>query len=334
MKSPRAIDLGPLSLSVTPKWLRHIDKFSIQFAYGQREILLDYAGINRLNILTGILQHGVSQTGLTAEWPFTQINRAPRLNLFHRAPVWVYSENTKRHLKSNGIRNVEAIGAPWIYLPHSELANRITSGNSSHPSYLVFPAHFNQDNRVDFTLEEVRRKILFWRSISGGNALTICLYWTEYLSPVWQQVCQEEGIKLVTAGLGFTTPAWSPHLFRVEFLHNLSKILQSNTHCIFEKESSGLYYAISLGLSVAYFPETRSFEETDESECHEILINRFPEILNDFVDAEVLKERSDICLGQESFRTPTELKSILQYEQAPISVTSPKRVPYVGRNLN
>lgn len=334
MISPQAIDVGSLSLSITPKWLRLIDKFSIQFAYGQREILLDYAGIDRLNILKGILQHGVSQMGLTAEWPFTQINRAPRLNLFHRAPVWVYSENTKRHLKSNGIRDVEAIGAPWIYLPHSELANRSMSGNSNHPRYLVFPAHFNQDNEVDFTLEEVRSKILFWRNISGGNDLTICLYWTEYLSPVWQQVCQEEGVKVVTAGLGFTMPSWSPHLFRVKFLHNLSKILQSNTHCIFEKESSGLYYAISLGLSVAYFPETRSLEETNESECHEILMKKFPEILNDFVDAKLLNERSDIYLGRESFRSPTELRSILRYEQAPISVTSPKKVPQVGRNLN
>ena len=99
MKSSRTVDLGSLSLSVTHKSLRHLDKFSIQFAYGQREILLDYAGIDRSNILVGILQHGVSQGGLTSDSPFTENNRAPRLNLLQRAPIWVFSENTKRHLK-------------------------------------------------------------------------------------------------------------------------------------------------------------------------------------------------------------------------------------------
>jgi len=307
--------------------LRYLDKFSIQFAYGQREILLDYAGIDRPNILTGILQHGVSQAGLSADWPFTQSNRAPRLNVFHRAPVWVYSENTKKHLQINGIKNVEAIGAPWIYLNHKELIGDTESYRGDQTSYLVFPAHYNQDSKVDFTAEEVRSKIAYWRNLSGDSALTICLYWSEYLSSVWQQVCREEGVKLVTAGIGFTIPLWSTHSFRVEFLHNLSRILQSNTHCIFERESSGLYYAISLGLAVGYFPETRRLVYIDDSQTHERLMAKFPEILNNFINAEVLDERNSIWLGQDSFRSPAELKSILRYEEASITVASPQRVP-------
>jgi len=327
MKNSRSIDLGSLSLSITPNALRYLDKFSIQFSYGQREILLDYVGIDKSNILTGILQHGVSQGGLTADWAFTQNNRAPRINLLQRAPVWVYSENTKRHLKSNGIKNVEAIGATWLYLPHTELANDIEPGRSKKSRYLVFPAHYNQDSKIDFTLEEVRSKIAYWRNLSGGNALTICLYWSEYLSSIWQQVCHEEDVNLVTAGIGSTIPSWSSHSFRVEFLHNLSRILQNNTHCIFERESSGLYYALSLGLSVGYFPETRSLVYTNDSQTHDVLMAKFPEILNNFIDAEVLKERNYIWLGNESLRSPEELKSILRYEEAPITVASPQRVP-------
>ena len=327
MKSSRTVDLGSLSLSVTHKSLRHLDKFSIQFAYGQREILLDYAGIDRSNILVGILQHGVSQGGLTSDSPFTENNRAPRLNLLQRAPIWVFSENTKRHLKLNGIKNVEAIGAPWIYLPHNEVANDIALSRSNQPNYLVFPAHFDLRSKVDFTLEEVRSKVAYWRSLSGCNALTICLYWSEYLSSVWHQVCHEEGVNLVTAGIGSTIPLWSPHLSRVEFLYNLSRILQSNTHCIFERDSSSLYYAISLGLSVGYFPITRRLVYLNDCQTHELLLSKFPEILNDFIDAEVLKERNDVWLGQESFRGPAELQSILRYEQAPISIINPQQVP-------
>ena len=58
-----------------------------------------------------------------------------------------------------------------------------------------------------------------------------------------------------------------------------------------------------------------------------LLPSKFPEILNDFIDAEVLKERNDVWLGQESFRGPAELESILRYDQAPISITSQQRVP-------
>lgn len=327
MKNPRTVDLGFLSVSITPNSLSYLDNFSIQFAYGQREILLDYAGIDRLNILTGILQHGVSQWGLSADYPFNQSNRAPRMDIFRRAPIWVYSENSKRHLQSNGIKNVEAIGAPWIYLHHDELARDLEICKGNQLSYLVFPAHYNQDSKVDFTVEEVRSKIAFWRKLSGDSALTICLYWSEYLSSVWQQVCREEDVKLVTAGIGFTIPLWSTHSFRVEFLHNLSRILQSNTHCIFERESSGLYYAISLGLTVGYFPETRRLVYSDDSQTHEKLLAKFPEILNKFVDAELLQERNNVWLGQESFRSPSDLESILRYEPARISVASPQRLP-------
>ena len=56
----KGLVVGPLSLTFTPSWLRKIEMFKLQFAYGQREILTDYMGLDRSALLLGILQHGFS----------------------------------------------------------------------------------------------------------------------------------------------------------------------------------------------------------------------------------------------------------------------------------
>ena len=314
MKNIHSAKLGPFKLTYTPRDIRHLEKFSIQFVYGHREILLDYMGLERSHLLLGILQHGVSQVGLTVDTQFTRVNLAPRSGLLGRAPQWVYSEITRNHLFSLGIKNVEAIGAPWNYLQHAKYRNEMIQSSGGKSRFIVFPQHLNASIIDKATQEGLKTKIAYWRHVSGGNELTVCMFWSEFLDPVWQKVCQEEGVKLVTAGVGDTNPAWSPHLSRVEFLHNLSKIMQSHTHCIFERETSGLYYAISLGLTVGYFPDTRPLVEIGTKEMHQLLIAKFPEILNQFVSAEILMERSDLWLGRGSTRTPDELKSILKFE--------------------
>ena len=320
MQGRTTINFGPLSISLAPKPVRHLDKYSMQFASGHREILLDYIGLERSNLLTGILQHGVSQIGLTPDFPFTTNNKAPRVGLIGRAPIWVYSEETKRHLISHGIKKVEAISAPWNYLPHENFKREIPVRTSGEEKYIAFPAHFNIATTTFISKEDVRKKIAYWRAISGGKELTVSLYWSEFVSPVWQQVCKEEGVNVVTSGIGYTTPASSLNLARVEFLHNLSRILQSHTHCIFERDTTGVFYAISLGLTVGYFPYTFPNISNEDIYYHKILLAKFPEMLEQFVEAEVLSARCNKWLGSSSIRNPADLKAILEYESClPIS---------------
>jgi hypothetical protein len=315
MNNPIAAKLGPFSLRYAPRTTRYLEKYAIQFAYGHREILLDYMGVNRSNILLGILQHGVSQEGLTPDTEFTRINFAPRQGIFGRAPQWVYSGITRNHLLANGVKNVEAIGAPWNYLEHNNFQQEEKRASNTNSRFIVFPQHLNASIKEEVPPDNLRKRIAYWRNLSNEQELTICIFWSEFLHPVWQEVCKEEGVKLVTAGIGDTNPAWSPHLSRVDFLHNLSSIMQKNTHCIFERETTGIFYAISLGLTVGYFPSTRPFLENESIRRHDLLLEKFPEVLNQFVSAEILMERSDIWLGRENTRTPEELKSILKFEE-------------------
>jgi len=314
MKNPFVANFGPFSLTITPRVTRNLEKFSIQFAYGHREILLDFMGVDRSNVLLGVLQHGVSQLGLTPDSEFTRSNLAPRIGLFERAPHWVYSEVTRNHLITNGVKNVEAIGAPWNYLEHNKFRDNSLLQSNSDSRFIVFPQHRNASIEEEVSRSDLHNRIAFWKELANNQELTICVFWSEFLNPVWQQVCNEEGVKLFSAGIGDTIPPWSPHLSRVEFLHNLSGILQKHTHSIFERETTAIFYAISLGLDVGYFPTTRPFFDSGSIKMHDLILMKFPEILNQFVCAETLMERSDVWLGRDSIRTPDELKSILKYE--------------------
>lgn len=316
MKNQFAVKLGSLSLTYTPRVTRNLENFAIQFAYGHREILLDFMRVDRSNVLLGVLQHGVTQLGLTADTEFTRDNLAPKIGVFERAPLWVYSEITRNHLIANGIKNVEAIGAPWNYMEHNRYRDNIDPQDNSVSKYIVFPQHRNASIEERVLRDDLKKRIAFWKDLANNQELTICIFWSEFLHPVWQQVCVEEGVRLVTAGIGDTNPRWSPHLSRVEFLHNLSNIMQKNTHCIFERETSGIFYAISLGLTVGYFPNTRPFLNSGSIKMHNLLLAKFPETLNQFVRAENLREISDLWLGRNSIRTPDELKSILKFESS------------------
>jgi hypothetical protein len=312
------VEFGLFNLTYRSRPLAQLEKFSIQFAYGHREILLDYMGLERTNIFVGIIQHGVSQEGLTPEFPFTSDNRTPRVGLMGRSPLWVYSDKTKVHLKKNGIKNVEAIGAPWNYISHEDLRQDVVEAVKGTESYLVLPEHFNFEVKANISSEQVRLRIAHWRKIAGGCEITLCLFWTEYLDPILQRVCREEGVKVVTAGNGATSPLWSPHASRINFLYELSQIMQQHTHCIVERETSAAYYAMSLGLHVGYFPDTHPFRDQIDTGYHNLFQARFPGIINSFLGPDDLKEISDEWLGSNCVRSPDELMSILQFEFSPI----------------
>ena len=135
-----------------------INKFGTQFAYGHREILLKYAGLDSSLLLTGILQHGVGPAfTIYSDWP------TPRVKFISRSPFWVYSRVAATELASIGAKKVQAIGSPWLYAKQSELM--AIQHNVQNSIYLIFPRHFSDALLDDITPEGIRRKIRFWKSI-------------------------------------------------------------------------------------------------------------------------------------------------------------------------
>ena len=299
---------GPFSLILTPSWLQKIEMFKVQFAYGQREILTDYLGLDRSTLLLGILQHGISYK----DYPEEAIT--PRLGNFKRSPLWVYSEYRARALRHQGFKNVKAIGAPWLYLPP---VPAYPSSREKGDSFIVFPIHNYLSMNVSPNDGDKRSKIKFWKSLAGGSPLTICLYWADYVEWSWRQIAEEEGVEVTFVGIGDLEPPWSPHSARIDFLPNLRSLLQKHSHAIFEAFTSAMSYAISSGLTVGYFPQTQTEYESrlkENLEGDHWIRSQLPGIAGEFVESTSLADTNNRLLGVGSFSPPDSLRELLTFE--------------------
>lgn len=304
----KGLVIGPLSLVLTPSWLQKIETFRLQFAYGQREILTDYMRLDRTTLLLGVLQHGFTFRTNSAD------ARTPRLSSYKRSPLWVYSETRARSLRDQGFKNVQAIGAPWLYLPPT---SESSAPQNTRDSFIVFPIHTALSVNVSPDESEIKRKIQFWKSISGDSTLTICLFWSDFLEWSWRRIAEAEGVKVTVVGVGDTNPVWAPHSSRIDFLPNLRTLLQQHSHAIFETFTSGMIYAISAGLAVGYFPQTQTKYESqlqDHLDGDHWMAKQIPGVIGVFVEAQKLADRNNEMLGVESFSTPDRLRELLVYE--------------------
>jgi hypothetical protein len=218
----------------------------MQFVYGHREILLDFAKLDRTSLILGNIQHGVGPLfTLYSEYP------TPRLRNLQRSPLWVYNQNLADGLKRMGLKKVHAIGSPWLYSKLQSESGQSTP--TSKPKYVVFPRHYSFSYLSQVTASDIKEKIKSWRTIAGSDELEICLYWSEFIDLRWHQVAREEGVNLVCAGVSSTTPVWSQSSSRLHFYQNLRGIIDSSTHCIFESFTSAMFYANDLGKNVGLF---------------------------------------------------------------------------------
>lgn len=304
--------LGSLNISLTPKNLLEIEKFSAQFAYGHREILLRYMGLPITTLLQGVLQHGVS-----AGPDLLKNARMPRVGLWRRSPFWVYSGTGEKYLRERGINNVHAIGSPWAY--HWEMSEFHPNNVSVAPSekYLIFPTHYSLSVHRPTSPSQIRQKIHFWKELASGHKITICLLWTEYLDSNWRQVCEDEGVALTFAGVSVTNPVWSPHVSRVGFLPAIMEMLKTHTHSIFECPTSAIFYALSMGLSVGLFPETQTYNWGSESPVHQEEVDwirtEMPSMIGQFARADQLEGIWKEMLGFNAVLSPSDLREIITY---------------------
>ena len=290
---------------------RLTEKFQTQFAYGHREILLNYSKLNSASLLIGIVQHGVGPAfTLYSDWP------TPRYRGLKRSNLWVYSKKAAAELASAGVKNVSAIGSPWLY---SKILNGYAvRENPPKTKFLIFPRHYNFSHLSKITPADILEKIQHWKSIAGSEELEICLYWIEFFDPAWQRIAREEDVTLVCAGIPQTTPFWSQADSRVNFYVNLRQIIDSATHCIFESFTSAIFYANDLGKNVGIFQTRSSLEEVNSTAIflreNEWLIRNAPEIFNSCESSSSLDSMAHELLGYDELLSPEILASVLRFQ--------------------
>ena len=327
-KKSVTLGIGSISVNVKLQSDRNADLFYSQFYYGHREILLNYLGQDGNSLLCGILQHGVRQIGLTPYPTDFQDFKTPRLGNWKRAPLWVYSQQTVAQLKKQGTKgNIQAIGAPWNYLKPGPANQTIDSKQESLKKYLVFPTHYGIDMVANLEEIQVRNRIRYWKELADYQSLTICLFWTEFLDPIWQKVCREEGVQITCAGIGTTNPVWAQHPSRLNFLYRLREILSEHTHCIFETFSSGIFYAISMNKCVGLFLGPKDLPKYGNSSVGDWVNSvigmdyswaaaEMPLMINNFAEPESLKDIANDLLGVTAVRPINELKDILKFRRS------------------
>jgi len=289
-----------------------IRKFGTQFAYGHREILFKYAGISSSAVLIGILQHGVGPTfTLSSDWP------TPRNKMLSRTPLWLYSRESANEIRNLGVKNVKAIGSPWLY---SKMLEREESLQiPKHSKYMVFPRHYADSFLADNNIVEIQEKIKFWRVIAGSSELEICLYWTEFMDKNWQEAARRENVILRCAGVPSSSPAWSQSISRVDFYKSLREIINSSTHCIFESFTSAIFYANDLGKQVGIFtPFTEKREVTRRKmfqDEHSWLSHNLPGIFETCELNSTLDSITQELLGYQDLLAPEDLKNTLKFRE-------------------
>lgn len=291
-----------------------IRKFGIQFYYGHREIILKAAGLQENSLLLGIVQHGVGPTfTLYSDWP------TPRFNSLRRTPLWVYSKENENELRNLGVRNVKAIGSPWLYSINQN-THRLSSllPNSSKGEYcLVFPSHTNFAYLEITSQEAIVSRIKSWKKIAKNDKMVICLYWVEFLDQRWHKAAELEDVKLTCVGLSATDPLWSKSESRIDFYKNLYSLLNNASYCIFEGFTSAIFYASSLeipfGIFATEFEERKIADSSQFSQERTWLLASAASHFNHITTEKIFTEISLSLLGIDQLQNPEGLKSILEW---------------------
>jgi len=283
----------------------------MQFAYGHREILLNFAKLDTSSLLIGVIQHGVGPTfTLSSDWP------TPRFRGLKRSNLWVYSKKAADELQVEGLQNVFAIGSPWLY--SKILDGYSAKANPPKTKFLVFPRHYSFSYLSEVTPTGILEKIRHWKSIAGSEELEICLYWSDFLNPEWQRIAREEGVVLVCAGISQTVPMWSLANTRIDYYSNLRQIMDASTHCIFESFTSAMFYACDLGKKVGIFQTDSSLKEVNKGLTFQKentwLLKNVPGIFDTFERSPALESMTHELLGYDDLLSPDRLAGILRFQ--------------------
>jgi hypothetical protein len=298
--------------------------FAEQYAYGHREVLLQWAELPQTAHLAGGVQHGV--------WHGPGLQIFPLRDRWGRLPkYWVWNESLAREARSNGLRKVLSIGSPWSYLCAALDINAELEGSHLGEQtfeYVIFPGH-STDSEYDVSnLAAQQQQANDYREFVGPARSLVCLYWTDFFSPTLRAAFEEQGFAVTTAGLGVGsfTP-WSPVGGRVRFLANLHGILTSANHYVGETWSTSTAYAASLGKTIHLLPEIAerrklmlggTVTSVADSRSYEVettrwLSSTYPGLVNDPVGSRDTFGFAREVLGFGEVKEPSELEEILDY---------------------
>jgi hypothetical protein len=248
-----------LSHDELKKWVKSVIRprevvLAEQFAFGNREMLLEFFEIDKSHLILGEVQHGWAiEPGNVSQ------GKTRLFDEFGRTyPFYVWSPLLRDRLAALGHKRVKAIPSPWATVVQrllKDFQHELISEERSR-SIVYFPAHSIHgylaliDNRP--LLESVFKEY-------SNYEVTVCLFWLDYIDPNVRKKYEEFGFKVYCVGYR-GSPAtefpWSNVGGRIKFLPELLKLLVKADLVFCDEVSTAFWAASSLGKDVKVSIET------------------------------------------------------------------------------
>ena len=231
-----------------------------QFNFGNREILVAANNLAADTFFMGLLQHG---------WYSSQALRpvpTVRKKDFSIYPIFTWSERQRNLLLELGYPRVHTIGSPWVHLlqachidPEKSAGPLIKDSPelSQGKKLLFFPSHSVPGSQISHSAN-----LDLLREISSCNAITVCLFWLDFVDPSIRKYYEAFGCERHCVGFrgsaGGETP-WSPAGGRLTFLPNLFNLMLSHDLVAVEETATTFWYAASLKKPIIIVPPSGDF---------------------------------------------------------------------------
>jgi len=265
--------------------------------YGHVHVLAKYCGLDDQPWINGYLQHGWNATDGFGNY----------LGSKRVSNKYVWSKRCEEIIKSNGKKNVYAIGAPWIYLNDVfPLQNA-----SKKEGVIAYPAHTSTWSKMGDTTKEFAK---FLKDKYGQ--VTVVLHRYDYADKSKIQNFENLGHKVTTHGVG--TP-WEQG-FDLLFLKKQRDLISNYSTVVSNTLSTAVLYATSLGLNAEIGgPIDYSITNNDDkiSQAGDGLIDWNSLIADKNMQKTLWKDE----LGLDCKKSPEELKELLGWNPAPKKTT-------------
>jgi len=219
-----------------------------QYAYGHREILLRYIGVDNTHLIQGRLQHGL--------WP-EHYNESYLTHLTWSgfAPFYVFSKAREQEAHRKKYFHVKAIGAPWFYMKRNNKIN--IQNNSKRRGVLIMPEHSSVNYIDQSTLRDKIYRASCFRKIVGTTKATVCLHFQDFLDPATRFAFEKFDFNVTCVGSGINITPWSPSGNRINFLKTLSELMNDHKYFMTDTFATPVMYAIDMEMEIGIFPDLR-----------------------------------------------------------------------------
>lgn len=265
--------------------------------YGHVHVLAKYCGLDDQPWINGYLQHGWNATDGFGNY----------LGSKRVSNKYVWSKRCEEIIKSNGKKNVYAIGAPWLYLNDVfPLPSEIKK-----EGVIAYPAHTSTWSKMGDTTKEYAK---FLNDKYGQ--VTVVLHRYDYADKSKIQNFENLGHEVTTHGVG--TP-WEQG-FDLLFLKKQRDLISNYSTVVSNTLSTAVLYATSLGLNAEIGgPIDYSITNSDDK------ISQAGDGLTDWnsliADKNIQKTLWKDELGLDCKKSPEELTELLGWNPAPKKTT-------------